>query len=58
MVGAQGLCDPDNEPVLGMLRIGRNYARLFRRLCCTLAIEGSRKIWKAFCTGKRLFIDK
>ena len=52
VVGALGSWDPDNEPVLRMLRIGRNYARLFRRLCCISAIEGSRKIWHAFCTGK------
>lgn len=52
VVGALGSWDPDNEPVLRMLRIGRNYAWLFRRLCCISAIEGSRKIWHAFCTGK------
>ena len=33
VVGALGSWDPDNEPVLRMLRIGRNYSRLFRRLC-------------------------
>ena len=32
VVGALGSWDPDNEPVLRMLRIGRNYSRLFRRL--------------------------
>ena len=52
VVGALGSWDPDNEGVLRMLRIGRNYAKLFRRLCCISAIEGSRKIWHAFCTGK------
>ena len=52
VVGALGSWDPDNEPVLRMLRIGRNYARLFRRLCCISTIQGSRKIWQAFCTGR------
>lgn len=52
VVGALGSWDPNNKPVLRMLRIGRNYARLFRRLCCISAIEGSRKIWQAFCAGK------
>ena len=51
VVGALGSWDLDNEPVLRMLRIGRNYSRLFRRLCCISAIEGSRKIWQAFCRG-------
>ena len=52
VVGALGSWDPGNEPVLRMLRIGRNYSRLFRRLCCISAIEGSRKTWYAFCSGK------
>ena len=37
VVGALGSWDPDNEPVLRMLQIGRNYLRLFRRLCCMSA---------------------
>ena len=53
-IGVLGSWDPDNERVLRMLRIGRNYTRLFRRLCCISAIEGSRKIWKAFCTGLQI----
>ena len=52
VVGALGSWDPDNELVLRILRIGKNYALLFRHLCCISAIEGSRKIWQAFCTGK------
>ena len=52
VVGALSTWDPDNEGVLRMLRIGRNYSRLFRRLCCISSIEGSRKIWQAFCTSK------
>ena len=45
VVGVLGFWDADNKPVLRMLRIGRNYIQLFRRLCYILAIEGSRKIW-------------
>ena len=52
VVGALGSWDPDNESVLRLLKIGRNYSRLFRRLCCISVIEGSRKIWQSFCTGK------
>ena len=44
VVGGLGSWDPDNEPVLRMLRIGRHYSRLFRRLCSISAIEGSRRI--------------
>ena len=32
IVGALGSWDLDNEPVLRMLHIGRNYSKLFRRL--------------------------
>ena len=52
VVGVLGSWDPDNESILKMIRIGRNYSKLFRRLCCISAIKGSRKIWQAFCTGK------
>ena len=34
VVDAMGSWDLENEPVLRLLRIGRNYAKLFRRLCC------------------------
>ena len=44
IIRALGSWDPENERVLRILRIGRNYARLFRRLCCISAIQGSRKI--------------
>ena len=49
IVGALGSWDLDNKPVLHMLHIGRNYSKLFRRLCCISAIAGSNNIWKAFC---------
>lgn len=47
VVGALGSWDPENEPVLKKLSIGRNYASIFRKLCCTEAIKGSHEIWKA-----------
>ena len=46
VVGYLGSWTPDNEKVL---RIRRNYLRLFCRLCCISFIVGSRKIWQAFC---------
>eukprot|EP00731_Ephydatia_muelleri_P013764 Em0007g1074a len=46
IVGPLGSWDPENEPVLRKLSIGRNYARLFRQLCCSEAIKGSFHIWK------------
>ena len=39
--------DPDNEDTLKILGIGSKYAVLFRKLCCSDAINGSLKIWKA-----------
>ena len=47
VVGSLGSWDPDNDPVLRKLGIGRRYAVLFRKLCCTEAIKGSFGIWKA-----------
>lgn len=47
IVGSLGSWDVANEPVLKKLAIGRNYAKLFRKLCCTEAIKGSFTIWKA-----------
>ena len=47
VIGALGSWDPENEPVLKKLSIGRNYASIFRKLCCTEAIKGSHGIWKA-----------
>ena len=52
IVGTLGFWDTENEYILRMLRIERNYARLFRRLCYISAIQGSRKIWQVLCTGK------
>ena len=49
IIGALDSWYPDNEWVLRMLGIGRIYTWLFQCLCCILAIEGSRKIWQAFC---------
>ena len=49
VVGALGSWDPVNEAVLRLLHIGRNYSRLFRKLCCISAISGSYNIWRAFC---------
>ena len=52
IVGALGSWDPENEPVLRKLSIGRRYAVLFRKLCCTEAIKGSHDIWKAKTTAR------
>ena len=52
IVGSLGSWNPDNEKVLRLLRIGRNYSRLFRCLCCISTIMGSRRIWQAFCTSR------
>lgn len=46
VVGCLGTWDVNNEDTLRMLGIGRKYATLFRKLCCTDAIEGSLAIWK------------
>ena len=47
IVGSLGSWDPENEDTLKMLGIGRKYATLFRKLCCSDAIQGSFKIWKS-----------
>ena len=47
VIGALGSWDPGNEEVLRKLLIGRGYAALFRKLCCTEAIKGSYNIWRA-----------
>lgn len=51
IIGALGSWDPCNEPVLKKLGIGRNYAKLFRKLCATTAMEGTHKLWIAFSTS-------
>ena len=50
IVGSLGSWDPDNQFVLRMLRIGANYAKLFKRLCCIDALKGSLEIWRSFCS--------
>ena len=40
VVGSLGSWDPDNDPILRKLNIGKNYAVLFRKLCCLDAIKG------------------
>lgn len=47
VVGNLGSWDTDSEETLKMLGIGQKYARLFRKLCCVDAINGSIKIWRA-----------
>ena len=49
VVGSLGSWDPKNADVLGALHIGRRYAVLFRKLCCSDAISGSYDIWRAHC---------
>ena len=51
IVGPMGSWYPDNDPVLHKLAVGRNYSKLFRKLCCTEAMKGSFGIWKAFTEG-------
>ena len=45
VVGSLGSWDPLNDVVLRQLRIGQNYAKLYRQLCCLDAIHHSRSIW-------------
>ena len=47
VVGSLGSWDPENEETLKILGIGHKYAVLFRKLCCSDAIDGSLRIWKA-----------
>ena len=46
IVGALGAWDPDNMHALGALSIGRNYSKLFKKLCVLDAIHGSHNIWR------------
>ena len=45
VVGSLGSWDNDNLPTLRALGIGKNYSVLFRKLCVSDAISGSRSIW-------------
>ncbi len=47
VVGSLGSWDPDNSDTLRALRVGQNYAKLFRKLCVADAIKGSHVIWRA-----------
>jgi hypothetical protein len=47
IVGSLGSWDPANEDTLKHLKIGKNYAKLFRQLCCIDCIGGSLDVWKA-----------
>ena len=51
VVGSLGSWSLGNE-VLKRCGIHRNYATLFRKLCCSDAIAGSHFIWKACCTRR------
>lgn len=46
IIGSLGSWDIKNEETLKMLGIGYKYSLLFRKLCCSDAIEGSLQIWK------------
>ena len=53
IVGALGSWFPKNEEVLNALRISKKYRELFRKLCCTDAIQGSRNIYVEHLTNQK-----
>ena len=53
VVGSLGSWDPANEAVLKRLQIHPIYAKLFRKLCCISAIQGSFNIWRSTHTRQR-----
>jgi hypothetical protein len=55
VVGALGGWDPENEPVMGKLKLGHNYCRLMRKLICTDVIRWSRDICVEHVTGVRQY---
>ena len=53
IVGSLGSWGPNNRPTLRILGIGKRYATLFRKLCVSDAIAGSRLIWSLrSCRGQ------
>ena len=53
IIGALGTWYPKNEEVLNALRISKKYRKLFRKLCCTDAIQGSRNIYVEHLTNQK-----
>jgi hypothetical protein len=53
VVGALGSWDSNNEDILRLLNIGRNYSTLFRKLCTSDAVRGSANIWRSSRAGNR-----
>jgi len=47
VVGSLGSWDLANEEVLKRLQVNTSYAKLFRKLCCISAIQGSFNIWRS-----------
>lgn len=55
VVGSLGGWDPANEITLQRIGIGRNYAKLMKRLMCTDVIRWSRDIYIEHITGHRQY---
>ncbi|XP_048514042.1 uncharacterized protein LOC125501691 [Athalia rosae] len=55
VVGALGSWDPKNEQVINMLRIGKKYAGLMRRLIVSETIKWSRDIYVEHVSGVRQY---
>ena len=51
VVGSLGAWDPANERTLRILKIGRRYSRLMRKLISSEAIQWSRDIYIQHVTG-------
>ena len=51
VVGALGGWFPGNEQVLNEIGMSMHYRTLFRKLCCSDVIKGSRNIYVEYLTG-------
>ena len=49
VVGSLGTWDPENDPLLTLLGIGRKYGTMFKKLCCRDAVSGSYEVWASRC---------